>query len=226
MAMLGHNTLDESTIWPVPGTNGTVMVGDATEEMVRAGLSSPHHGFFQVGDIRWGDIDSGLRAAVRAGGLVLSLTTASAWRIDLTGLITEAVTHRFGPLDEPRRHEFELCLSESLTNALLHGNLEMNSTPRDSLSGLVRYLEEIEEKLTEERYAGKRVDLMITPERSGQLRVAVRDRGQGFNARDFLDRPLASGVKHGRGLPLIRKLAGSVAARNCGRTLVMHFLRA
>jgi len=217
---------DEATAWTVPGTGGTLLVGPATEETVRRGLSAPHRGFFEAGMMRWGDIDSALRAAIRAGGLVLSLTTASAWKLDLAQLVTEAVIERFGPLDEARRHEIELCLSESLTNAMLHGNLEMDSAPRNSLSGLVRYLDMIEERLKDNARATKRVDLMITPCSPGRLRVAVRDRGPGFNAEYYLDRPLVTEAKHGRGLPLIRQLAGSVAARDAGRTLVMRFSRA
>lgn len=217
---------EDATAWTVPGTGGTLLVGAATEETVRLGLSAPYRGYFETGPMQWNDIDSGLRAAIRAGGLVLSLTTASAWKIDLTQLVTEAVIDRFGPVNDARRHEIELCLSESLTNALLHGNLEMDSAPRDSLSGLVRYLDQIEERLRDSRLAAKRIDLLITPSSSGRLRVAVRDRGPGFDAEYYLDRPLVTEAKHGRGLPLIRQLAGSVAARDAGRTLVMSFSRA
>jgi len=217
---------DDATAWTVPGTGGTLLVGAATEDNVRRGLSAPYRGYFETGPMQWNDIDSGLRAAIRAGGVVLSLTTASAWKLDLTRLVTEAVLDRFGPLDEIRRHEIELCLSESLTNALLHGNLEMDSTPRDSLSGLVRYLDQIEQRLGDQKRAAKRVDLLITPSSSGRLRVAVRDRGPGFDAEYYLERPLVTEAKHGRGLPLIRRLAGSVAARDAGRTLVMRFSRA
>ncbi|CCG39945.1 ATP-binding protein [Magnetospirillum molischianum] len=221
-----NDLFDEATAWTVPGTGGTLLVGTANEETVRHGLSIPHRGFFEAGTTRCDDIDFGLRAAVRAGGLVLSLTTASAWKLDLTQLVTDAVIKRFGPLDEIRRHEIELCLSESLTNALLHGNMEMDSAPRNSLSGLLRYLDQIEERLHDASVAAKRVDLMITPSTSGRLRIAVRDRGPGFDAEYYLDRPLVTEAKHGRGLPLIRQLAGSVAARDAGRTLVMRFSRA
>ncbi|SEH30846.1 ATP-binding protein [Magnetospirillum fulvum] len=226
MQFPANDLLDKATAWTVPGTGGALLVGAATEDAVTLGLSAPYRGFFEAGPMQWDDIDSGLRAAIRAGGLVLSLTTASAWKLDLTQLVTAAVIERFGPLNEARRHEIELCLSESLTNALLHGNLEMDSAPRNSLSGLVRYLDQIEERLRDNRLAAKRVDLLITPSRSGRLRVAVRDRGPGFDAEYYLDRPLVTEAKHGRGLPLIRQLAGSVAARDEGRTLVMRFSRA
>jgi len=148
------------------------LIGPACEDAILTGLDSPYCGFFECESVPPRDeIEVLLRETAREGGLVLSLTTRSAWRLDLTGLIATALFRRLAPLGPERRAQIERQVSDAVSRALVEDNLGLDSAPRGSLSGLIAYLDQIEIRLRDPLIASRRLDLRILPQSDGQVRL-------------------------------------------------------
>ncbi|MFD2235444.1 hypothetical protein [Phaeospirillum tilakii] len=197
--------------WPVTAGGGTLLIGPASEEAVRSGLSAPYCGFFECEGLPHRDqIESLLQASAREGGLVLSLTTRSAWRLDLTGLIAESLARRSGTSRLDQRRRIERDLSAAITQALVHDNLGLDSPPAHSLSGLLSHLDQAERRLRDPNIATRRLDLRILTEGNGRIEV-LPPPGQLCRAPDSLFRRLARSVGRQGGPALPCLLNASLA---------------
>lgn len=197
--------------WPVTAGGGTLLIGPASEEAVRAGLEAPYCGFFECDDLpRRDQIEALLQASARDGGLVLSLTTRSAWRLDLTGLIAEALARRCGNARPERRRQIEQDLSAAITQALVRDNLGLDTPPANSLSGLLSHLDQVELRLRDPNIATRRLDLRILAQGNGRVEV-LPPPGQLCRAPDSLFRRLARSVGRQGGPALPCLLNASLA---------------
>jgi anti-sigma regulatory factor (Ser/Thr protein kinase) len=146
------------------------------------------------------------------------VATASAWSCDVVGPLCAALRRRYGDRDWTA---VDICLSEAIGNAVIHGNLGIESRLRETAASLEHYDDAIRRRLREPAHAAKRLEATIVPLSGGRIEISVSDRGNGFDLDRWLHDAVSQGAKHGRGLALIRKLAQSIASEDGGRTLVI-----
>lgn len=122
--------------------------------------------------------------------------------------------------DENERIRLSIALGEALSNAIVHGNLEMQSGLREEVNG--GWLSLIEERRRSEPYRHRHVYLSASVSRSGAT-YTVRDEGPGFEA-SILPDPLDSanvGKVWGRGLFLISLFMDEVEHNEAGNEITM-----
>lgn len=161
-------------------------------------------------------------AAAAAGGIGVSMSSAAAYGHDVPPPFIAAIARRFP--DATCIQAIELALYEALANAVIHGNLGIDSALRASAAGLREYRTTVAHALTDPTLSSRRVMVTCRPE--GEfLRLVVRDQGTGWNT-SALPQPTADvDAKSGRGLDLIRQVATWVTADDGGRRLIMDFAR-
>ncbi|GAB6164332.1 response regulator [Thermostilla marina] len=117
-----------------------------------------------------------------------------------------------------------IAVQEAVSNAMFHGNLEIDSELRAQGEGA--FFDEVRRRAGIEPYAGRRIDVSISIVPS-RLEIVVEDEGPGFDVSclpapgdpAMLDCPC------GRGLLLMRAFMNEVVYENGGRRvrLVKHF---
>ncbi len=198
---------------------GPAMLVSRRLEAIAIGLSRPYNGFIEIAAAGLDDLGPSCLDAGERGGFGLSLTAASAWSCDVAGLVSAAIRQRFA--GDRDWDGIDICLSEALGNAIVHGSLGIKSSLRETRSGLERYSEALCLGLSDPARAGKRVEVTVIPLQDGRLEIAVYDQGDGFDFERRGRVAIPRDAKHGRGLSLIRKTAGSVTSSDGGRTLIM-----
>lgn len=120
-----------------------------------------------------------------------------------------------------KKGSIELVLEEALTNAIAHGNLELESKLKDE------NFSEFERLLTErartEPYSSRRVK--ISYDYSGaSATFKICDEGRGFNWREALKKEVQPDLLvHGRGLIIIRAFSSSINFNESGNELIVTF---
>ena len=196
--------------------------GPAEAETLARGLALPHRGFVEVDEDGLLGLGARCPAAARADGIVLSLRTASAYRLDCVGPLARALARRFGPVDSEARELVEICLAEAIGNAVIHGNLEIPDHLRTTAEGFERFRGVLRDRIGDPTLAARRVEIRALPA-DGGFTLAVSDQGRGFDLAEQLRRVVRADARCGRGLGLIRRAASGLAAEDDGRTLVMRF---
>lgn len=202
---------------PVP----RLLMGPATEWRLQLGLSPQFSGLIELGERVIGGWAEECVEAAAAGGMVLAMTTRSAFGSDIPRPFAAAIAARF-PAAEACVPAMELALYEAVANALVHGNLGLESDLRGSAEELKRYRASLAERMADPMRATRLVILTFTPFAAG-FRLVVRDQGDGWDVDRQLAKSAAAEAKSGRGLGLIRQIAAGVTARDGGRALVMDF---
>ncbi len=164
-----------------------------------------------------------LLAAVPEQGLLLSLTTATAYGIEVARAFCDAVSAR-ADMDEKLRQVMELALHEALVNAMVHGNLEIHSVSKDSLDDFIHFCQLVETRLADVGFGSRRIDLHASWT-DADITIVVQDCGPGYDADAVLARPVDLNKKSGRGLFLIKDICRSIAIEDGGRRLLMSFAR-
>lgn len=150
----------------------------------------------------------------------LSLSTQSAYHNGMAHMLTQSLQRRFGLCDQKAAH-VETCLQEALSNAIIHGNLEMQGL-LTSLDSFERYYETVAQRVTLAPYSERRIHIMVwNHERS--LELAVTDEGTGFDTLPDMNRTPSPHQKSGRGLQLIQSLASRARIAADRHTLCMDF---
>ncbi|MCA9732769.1 ATP-binding protein [candidate division KSB1 bacterium] len=115
-----------------------------------------------------------------------------------------------------------LGVEEALTNALEHGNLELESQWKDELSTgneFSKFEEMRKIRLTDAKYGARQIALEVQVE-DGNLIISVEDEGCGFN-----DRSIGHGLDHrvyGRGLAIIDNIMDSIEFNEKGNRIIMR----
>lgn len=131
-----------------------------------------------------------------------------------------------GSIDYTTRQELTLVLDEALTNAIEHGNLELQSVWKEEYGpdGIDRYSLFKRERLADPVYAGRKVRL-AAEYRKGWFILRLEDDGPGWSEKAqsaFRTMPKETEVQsHGRGLAIMRSLMDEIAWAKDGRELVM-----
>ena len=148
---------------------------------------------------------------------VLSLTTRTAFRQPVAEYYAQHFSQRFSLLSH-KVMEIKTCLQEAIANAVMHGNLAIQHEPAEG-EDFTRYYEQVNERLGQEHYASKRVNIYLW-EQPTRFAVRVSDEGTGFSAKP--PAPNAS-ESHGRGLHIIHSLADKVWQGTDKSSLYMSF---
>jgi len=113
-----------------------------------------------------------------------------------------------------------VALSEALTNAMIHGNLEVDSALRTT--AYAEYSEQIRRRRNEEPYASRRVRC-TAHETTDTIEYTIEDQGGGFDVSALPDPTAPENLLNvsGRGLLLIRTFMDSVAFNDAGNRITM-----
>jgi anti-sigma regulatory factor (Ser/Thr protein kinase) len=154
--------------------------------------------------------------------LSLTMTTRSAYRHPVTKVFTEAMQARLH-FSRDLHERFHTALQEAVMNAMIHGNLGLDSRLRDGLAGLAASHAVIESLLARPAVACRaiRVDAIWN---TTMLSVMVRDDGSGF-ARNVAELSAAppSEKHHGRGLRILETFCDRVTLLHCGTMIKLGF---
>ena len=145
-----------------------------------------------------------------------SFTTLTANRIDLAGDFLLAITSR-RPLPDDSRENIELALHEALCNAVLHGNLQLESIGELSIGALERFSGNFSQRLADPDFANRRIEIACAFD-SEAMTIDVADQGDGFTPK-----PCCEHKASGRGLELISVSCQSYRLLEGGRRLSMRF---
>lgn len=210
---------------PPLGRAPRLLLAPASQGRLNRGLSAGFSGFVELtpdhgapDEQAWSDCI----AAVAAGGLALSLSSAGAYSHDIPCPFIVAVARRFPDAD--CLPALETALYEALANAIIHGNLGLDSSLRGSAEELRDYRTALAHALSDPHRAMRRVVITCCPHGDRVLRLTVRDHGDGWDAERRLTAPVTT-AKSGRGLEMIRQVAAAVHSEDQGRLLVMDFHR-
>ncbi len=137
----------------------------------------------------------------------------------LVGYLQDALARAcFG--DDQVRSQIGTALLEAISNAMIHGNLEVSSELRRN--GTKPYHELIRERRQAEPWSTRRV-VCQAEQRPGEVRYLIRDEGSGFDRSSLPDptRPESMLKAQGRGLFLINAFMDEVEHNDAGNELLM-----
>lgn len=98
-------------------------------------------------------------------------------------------------------------LQELLVNAVEHGNLGISYAEKGALVLAGTWHDEVLRRLQLPQYRERQVEIRFQRQ-ADALRFTIRDQGDGFDSRDFLDfSPVRAFDLHGRGIAMARKLS-------------------
>jgi CheY-like chemotaxis protein len=137
------------------------------------------------------------------------------------GAYVQESLERLGFGDDGMRTQVAVALVEAVSNAMIHGNLEVDSSLRDVSHEA--YERKIAERRAEPAYAGRRIRCEAR-ESANAIEYAIHDQGPGFDPSGLPDpRDPENLLKlSGRGILLIRTFMDEVEFLNAGATIVMR----
>ncbi|MEJ7590552.1 MAG: response regulator [Planctomycetaceae bacterium] len=148
---------------------------------------------------------------------VLGNDTSSAAHL-ISHLLDAALTMRL--LSGHEQTHVGIALQEALSNAIHHGNLELDSELRQVDEW--NYYALADQRRKQQPYASRRVYVAATLSRS-ELQFVITDEGPGFDTTKVLDPTAEVNLDRigGRGLLLIRSFMDSVTYNECGNQITM-----
>ncbi|NBX03590.1 MAG: ATP-binding protein [Alphaproteobacteria bacterium] len=174
---------------------------------------SPHHSVF----IETKNETSLPPALLNMPDFFVLLLTPSTYHLPVAQKLSAALMKRF-LLPHEMMIPLETCLQEALLNAVIHGNLAVDSRFQ-TLSGFESFCSLIETRLAKAPYCNRRITISAWCD-TGHLTLCVADEGDGFRFHKGLPE---DGMPHGRGMYLIRSLASDVWIGDDRRSLFMTF---
>lgn len=127
-----------------------------------------------------------------------------------------------GACDETRAGRIMMGLHEAVSNAIVHGNLEISSELKEQ--GDSAFAQELARRCADERYADRSVLVQIDYD-GNECRWTITDEGNGFDVEQVLQRDPTSGeeilLSSGRGLLLMRAFFDEVRYELGGRRLIL-----
>lgn len=146
-----------------------------------------------------------LEEEVKRQGQILSCLTEARFVYRSTDEARSLAALLANVAPEPAR--VVLGLSELMLNAVEHGNLAIGYREKTQLIVADRLHDEISRRLADPRYAGRQAEVIVRRE-AGALRFTIRDQGDGFDWRGYLDMsPERAFDTHGRGIAMSRMIS-------------------
>ena len=151
------------------------------------------------------------------GLLTVTISAELAYKVGMAGVLVDVFTHR-GWVHSSSRSDLLLVMHEALSNAIIHGDLEMDSLNQNSSAAFLEFAATLENRLSEPAYGGRAVQISAQPD-GDILEICVWDQGKGFTQHD-VERSVL-----GRGLSLIRARSDGLDHQEGGRKTVISFNR-
>lgn len=147
----------------------------------------------------------------------INLTSGTAYGLAVAERFCDALRHRVA-LAETKLTELSILLHEASANAILHGNLEVTSSPAATgFPGLQTQYDAIERSLSDDDMRNRRIDL--TADWSDEvLNIRITNDGPGYTAKLG---PMLKTDAPRRGMELINSLADRVEIDQGGRRLML-----
>ncbi len=139
---------------------------------------------------------------------------------DLIGRV-ESILNELADYDPGQHMQIAMAMDEAIVNAMIHGNLEIDSELRRMEDGQP-YLDKISERMNESPYGDRRVYFSLVADRKGAV-FTIRDEGPGFCLDDVPDPTDPSNLdkEGGRGLLLINTFMDEVRHNEKGNEITM-----
>ncbi|MEI6985114.1 MAG: ATP-binding protein [Rhodospirillaceae bacterium] len=193
-----------------------VLLGTSWEDRISTCRANPFTAWIEVGVLSDQSLLDLIRCATQTS-LYFSLTTATANRLNLSNEVLQALAHH-RPLNDTARDNIEVALHEALSNALIHGNLQLDSLAALTIEALEAFSSTLMRRITDPNYANRRVDVACAFE-DGAMVIDVVDQGSGF-----IYKPRSESAVCGRGIEFIKSSCQSYVLLDSGRRLKMRFL--
>lgn len=155
-------------------------------------------------------------------GLSLHLTTAAAARLNVSGAFVGALAAR-QPWIKMRFHDVEQAIQEALANAVMHGNLGLESKLRGDLAGMAEFGRLMAERLANPAHSTLAITVSArwTAQR---LIVTVWNEGGGYSPPPRrASAPALSPAHYGQGMSIIRSVSNAIRFADHGRCIAMGF---
>lgn len=154
--------------------------------------------------------------------MVFCIPSDLKYSLPLIDVITDNIS-RAGICDSYELTNVRLALDEALTNAIIHGNLEITSHEKGSnLIDMAQFDSLVRSRSAMEPYAKRKVTV-ISELTQDEVRFEIQDEGMGFDWRslpeNFDEAELLA--SHGRGLLLIRSFMSDVRFRDPGNHITL-----
>lgn len=227
MALLGRMKAEEKF-----GRMPVIMqTAAAAPEQVREGLDAGAY-YYLTKPYQAEALLAIVRAALEEARERAGLAARIAAHADALGLMDEA-EFRFRTLDEANRLAAFLAqacpgpdmavmgLAELMVNAVEHGNLGISYAEKKRLKLEDRWLEEVEQRLADERYRQRRARVRVR-RLPAELEFTIADEGAGFDWTGFLElSPERAYDPNGRGIALARQVSfARLEYRDAGNVVV------
>lgn len=179
-------------------------------------LNTNQHFFLEVGAYQ--PLEASLEQLVaHAPDFALCMTTHSAYYSGMAHAVSLVLNQRFGFLSY-KSMEIETCLQEAIMNAIVHGNLGIESG-FSSPQAMESYFQKIKDQLEVPLYKNKRITVTAS-EYNDHITIGVSDQGEGFSIGESV---IEHTRPHGRGVLLMRSMADKVWVEKERRTVFMSF---
>jgi len=198
-----------------------LLMASMNVDRLQPALARPYRGYVEFAE---NDLDTiGLR--VRSAAVAhfsLAMTTSSAFGVDLAKLACDALEMR-GILTRDRRLPVELALHEVIANAILHGNLGLESSQKETPEQFESFCDRIRQRLDDPSARARWIEVKASWSDT-DLEVIVTDEGDGFVPETLPESDIADLEKpFGRGLSIVRTLATEVQISEGGRRKSLRF---
>lgn len=203
---------------PAEGSRVVVLLGDEEAAADPAHWARPFAAWIEAGPLDDDAVAAQVARSAQAD-LYACLTTATANHLHLAGRIVRAIDSCH-PLSDAQRDDIELVLHEAISNALVHGNLQVAGMKGLSVDALDRFSSALAERMADPAFAARRVEVSCWLKPEGELLVEVADEGSGFVPQGRGD---AAPDASGRGLDLISAIAKQVELLDNGRRIRIRF---
>jgi len=151
------------------------------------------------------------------------LTCPVIYACNVAQIITQALQQVIA-LSAEQQESIHFALHESIVNGLIHGNLQINSSMRQSARDFIEYARLLHDRLNDPSYAQKSISVIATWS-SKKLELKIRDEGAGYGTTANPVRH-SSTLRHktGRGIRIIAGAADSCTIEDFGREITLSFL--
>ncbi|HYD30465.1 MAG TPA: ATP-binding protein [Azospirillaceae bacterium] len=201
-----------------------LLMGPAPEDAIDDRFAQSYAAWIEVADYADDEVIHLIDEAMSAD-IFASLTTHTAGGLDLAGRMVGAIA-RHRALPQVKREDMELALHEAITNAVVHGNLQVDGMKGLSVSALDRFAADLTARMADPAFASRRVEVLISFQDQGAV-VEITDQGIGFRGRrkskPATTTTTTTAKASGRGLHLIAAIAQSYELLDNGRRIRMRF---
>lgn len=160
-----------------------------------------------------------VREFLRSGAVELHIANDTSL-IPLIVGYTQRILEDYGLTAERDQTRLGIALSEALSNAMIHGNLDISSDLRNS--AIDTYYDLIMTRRAREPYLSRQVHVQMSFSQSS-LTVVIRDQGKGFDRAALADPTNAENLERlsGRGILLMRAYTDAISWNDTGNEVTL-----